>query len=664
MAQARNISVLKMLLGVSDKATPELKKVQKNFAAFKKNVEKTSKNLSRLAKLTLAPFAAGLAAAGAALKSSVSSMVEYGSSVDDTSRSLGIAADSLQAFRYAADLGGSSAEEMDGAIAMLNKNIANAAAGKGKDLVKLMDAMGISMKKSDGSMKTAAELMPEIADAIARQKDSTQKAYIATQFFGRSGQNLIKTLSDGSKGLEEARKEAEKFGVIMSAEDVEAAAKFGDSMGRTRKAVQGVQNAIGRRLLPVLQPMLDYFNDLIADNREWLATEITDAVKDLAKELMPTKEGLRDAVKATISFVKASVKLFRKLGGLKTIAIAVGAIFGMKLVGSFAATVVSLVKLGGSFITLAKSVGVAMKLINVAFMSNPITLVLALIAMAIAAIYENWDTIGPWLKDSWESVCKFFTEQWELVKNNWSYIWDLIKAKWEEAKANFDAICKAFNDAWDAVCKWFSDQWDQAKANFDANCKAVSDIWDGICKGVQDAWDAVWKWVSDKVDENVKTSQEQLETLRHVFCDVIPDAIMKAWEWLKTKLLDIFDVIMKPINAITDTVGGLMDSVGGTVKGAWNGVKDYFGFGDSKGSAPSLAAAPAYAGNYSAFAGAAAGNADVASLGKLPPQRVDTFSNMKIEFTGPAGYDARVTQQQSSGNQKLSTVFNRKGALR
>ena len=613
-----------MLLGVSDKATPELKKVQKNFAAFKKNVEKTSKNLSRLAKLTLAPFAAGLAAAGAALKSSVSSMVEYGSSVDDTSRSLGIAADSLQAFRYAADLGGSSAEEMDGAIAMLNKNIANAAAGKGKDLVKLMDAMGISMKKSDGSMKTAAELMPEIADAIARQKDSTQKAYIATQFFGRSGQNLIKTLSDGSKGLEEARKEAEKFGVIMSAEDVEAAAKFGDSMGRTRKAVQGVQNAIGRRLLPVLQPMLDYFNDLIADNREWLATEITDAVKDLAKELMPTKEGLRDAVKATISFVKASVKLFRKLGGLKTIAIAVGAIFGMKLVGSFAATVVSLVKLGGSFITLAKSVGVAMKLINVAFMSNPITLVLALIAMAIAAIYENWDTIGPWLKDSWESVCKFFTEQWELVKNNWSYIWDLIKAKWEEAKANFDAICKAFNDAWDAV----------------------------------------WKWVSDKVDENVKTSQEQLETLRHVFCDVIPDAIMKAWEWLKTKLLDIFDVIMKPINAITDTVGGLMDSVGGTVKGAWNGVKDYFGFGDSKGSAPSLAAAPAYAGNYSAFAGAAAGNADVASLGKLPPQRVDTFSNMKIEFTGPAGYDARVTQQQSSGNQKLSTVFNRKGALR
>lgn len=624
MAQARNISVLKMLLGVSDKATPELKKVQKNFAAFKKNVEKTSKNLSRLAKLTLAPFAAGLAAAGAALKSSVSSMVEYGSSVDDTSRSLGIAADSLQAFRYAADLGGSSAEEMDGAIAMLNKNIANAAAGKGKDLVKLMDAMGISMKKSDGSMKTAAELMPEIADAIARQKDSTQKAYIATQFFGRSGQNLIKTLSDGSKGLEEARKEAEKFGVIMSAEDVEAAAKFGDSMGRTRKAVQGVQNAIGRRLLPVLQPMLDYFNDLIADNREWLATEITDAVKDLAKELMPTKEGLRDAVKATISFVKASVKLFRKLGGLKTIAIAVGAIFGMKLVGSFAATVVSLVKLGGSFITLAKSVGVAMKLINVAFMSNPITLVLALIAMAIAAIYENWDTIGPWLKDSWESVCKFFTEQWELVKNNWSYIWDLIKAKWEEAKANFDAICKAFNDAWDAV----------------------------------------WKWVSDKVDENVKTSQEQLETLRHVFCDVIPDAIMKAWEWLKTKLLDIFDVIMKPINAITDTVGGLMDSVGGTVKGAWNGVKDYFGFGDSKGSAPSLAAAPAYAGNYSAFAGAAAGNADVASLGKLPPQRVDTFSNMKIEFTGPAGYDARVTQQQSSGNQKLSTVFNRKGALR
>jgi len=145
---------------------------------------------------------------------------------------------------------------------------------------------------------------------------------------------------------------------------------------------------------------------------------------------------------------------------------------------------------------------------------------------------------------------------------------------------------------------------------------------------------------------------------------VIPDAIMKAWEWLKTKLLDIFDVIMKPINAITDTVGSLMDSVGGTVKGAWNGVKDFFGVGDSKGAAPSFAAAPAYAGNYSAFAGAAAGNADVASLGKLPPQRVDTFSNLKVQLIGPEGYDAKVTQQDSSSNQKLSTSFIRKGALR
>ena len=574
---------LKVVIGANAEQLNEtLKKVRKNLRTFSKSVHKVGDNLKKLASISLAPLAGGLTAAGAALKSSISAMVSYGGSVDDAVRSLGVAGDALQTFRYAAEQSGSSAEEMDGAIAMLNKNIANAANGKNKDLIALFKRLGISMKDSNGNMKTAAELMPELADAIASQKNQTQKAYIANLAFGRSGQNLIKTLAGGSKGLDDMRKEAEKFGIVMSDDDVAAATEFGDSMTRTRYAVQGVQNSIGSKLLPVLQPMLDQMNDWIAENREWLATTIADAVKDLSKALKGIN--FKTLVTGTISFVKATVRLFNALGGLKTVAAVISAVFAGKVIASFAMTGVSLVQAGVAFWNFAKNVGAAIKFITIAMAANPIGLILVAISAAIAAIYANWDTIGPRLEKTWGDVCKFFTDQWELVKNNWSYIWDLIKAKWEEAKANFDAVCKTFSDAWDVVCKFFSDQWDQAKANFDAVCKGVSDIWDGICKGVQDAWDSVVKWISDKIDENVKTSQKQLETLRHVFCDVVPDAIVKAWEWLKEKITAIIDTITAPIKAVTDTVGDLVSSVGGTLKdtakGAWNGAKSLFGFGD------------------------------------------------------------------------------------
>ena len=86
---------------------------------------------------------------------------------------------------------------MDSAIAILNKNMANAANGSNKNLVGLMNRLGISMRDSNGKLKDAAQLMPEVADAIKSQTTATQKAYIATQFFGKSGQGLIKTLNDG-----------------------------------------------------------------------------------------------------------------------------------------------------------------------------------------------------------------------------------------------------------------------------------------------------------------------------------------------------------------------------------------------------------------------------------------------------------------------------------
>lgn len=467
-------SQTKAIVSAQDKASPELKKIKQNFRKFSKDVHNLGSKLKDFGAITSLPIAGAFASAAAIVKNSVTAMSDYGTAVDNTSRSLGVASDSLQAFRYAAQLGGSSAEQMDGALMMLNKNIANASAGKNKDLVALMNHLGISMKDANGKMKTAAELMPEVADAISRQTDSTQKAYIATQFFGRSGQNLVKTLNDGAAGLEKARKEAEDFGVIMSEEDVAAATAFGDSMTRTRYAVQGVQNAIGSKLLPVLQPLLDDFNDWIKLNREWIANTITDAVKDFSKALKDID--IKKVVAGFMEFVKTSAQVFSALGGLKTVGIAVGAIFAGKVL-------VSLISVGSAIASLIPTI----ISLSAALWANPIVLIVGGIIAAIGAlsfavyeIYKHWDTVSGWFSNLWQGIKSIFSSYAGMIKKEWDFICSLP-----------DLVKRAFS----GLVSWFGGIWEGIKSAFfgpfeDAYNK-ISGAMSTISSATGKAWDSV-----------------------------------------------------------------------------------------------------------------------------------------------------------------------------
>ena len=461
----------KVVVSAKDNVTPSLNKLQTRFRIFAKSAQSLGRTFKTISAVSFAGFAGGLTASLAVAKNAVQAFASYGGAVDDTSRSLSIATGALQAFRYAADLGGSSASEMDGAIAMLNKNMANASAGQNKNLVKLMGDLGISMRDANGNMKTAAELIPEIADCIKSQTDSTQKAYIATQFFGKSGQNLIKTLNDGSEGLIKAREEAEHFGLVLSDDDVAAAAQFSDSMTRTDKALQGVKNTIGSKLMPVLQPMLDGFNEWIATNREILATLITDAVYDLSNALKDID--FKSLLQGFVGATKSAVSFFKAIGGIKTVAIALGAV----LAGQ---TLVGIVSAAGAFLKVTSVLWTLTKAVwgfNASLLANPITWIviaviagIAAIAGAVYLIYDNWGAICDWFSDLWADVTKLCDD---FVTFFTKTIPDAIKGAWQSLK------------------DWFIDLLDTMLGPAKSVIDTVSSVTGAVGNGLSSAWDGI-----------------------------------------------------------------------------------------------------------------------------------------------------------------------------
>lgn len=481
---ALSAKTIKTILAIKDNVSPGLKNINKNFKALNKATNNLSRNLGNVAKMTVLPLVGSFAAVGASIKSCVTDLHEYGTSLFNTSKALGIASDDLTKFRYIAQLSGSSAEQMDAGLRVLNKNIANSAAGKNKDFLKMLEKLNISFKNADGSIKTAAQLMPELAEAMKSQTTQAQKAYIAQTAFGKSGADLIQTLERGKEGFAELSKDAEKYGLVIGDDAVNASLALDDALNHQNAALKGLKLTIGGKLIPTIAPLLEQMNDWIAQNREWIASEINQAVKDFVTSVKAID--FKKVITQTVQFVKNCAQLFKQLGGLKTIAIAVGAIFGGKLVLAIAGVVKSI-----------WTVITAVKALTIALMTNPIIAIITAIVAAVAGlayagylIYKHWDTVKAWFVDMWEQwggVIKVFSLIFspiigliviaaEQIIKNWEPIKEFFISLWESICAAFEVYSQVLTAAWDGIC---------------ALPSKVADSWDGLKNYFRDLWESI-----------------------------------------------------------------------------------------------------------------------------------------------------------------------------
>lgn len=471
---------------VSDQASKALKELRKNFKVTEATLKDFTDNAMSLGSMTFAPLAGVMASLGATIANSLSSFVEYGAGVGDLAAKIGASAQDLQRFQYAAQMSGSSAEEISSAIEILGKNLGQVSAGKNKAIPEMFKQMGVSLYNANGELKTATELLPEIANCMRSQSTATQKSYIATTLFGKAGQGLIQMLEGGSEGLNELTAEAENFGIVLSDDVLTVAGDYDDSLNRMQYSLRGVQYSIANQVLPVLTPLVNSLTECIAANREWIASSIADVAKDVAESLK--KIDFKACIMGAVEFSKNAYELFDRLGGLKTIAIAVGAVFAANFAASLIATISSI-----------SSVVKALWGLNAVLLANPIVLIAGAIVAAIAGLsyagyklYENWDEVCAWVKDIWQGLLDWFSPKidafvavWDrmkelpsVVSEEFSVLADDMKALWEDIKASFFA---PFAKAYDSLLEGFSNIknfgtgiWDSVTGFFSSDDNKVS----------------------------------------------------------------------------------------------------------------------------------------------------------------------------------------------
>lgn len=231
-----------------------------------KFAEDQQKRYTRIGKM-IGTAVAGLATG--AFAGWIKQSIDAADAAAETAQTIGVSIEAYQSLSFAASTAGVNQEGLTGALTKFNKTISQAAAGGKKQAAAFAD-LGLSVRDSNGDLKTADKLMLEVADKFQGYADGANKTALAQDLFGKSGAKLIPLLNSGKQGITELTDQAQRLGLVMSTEAAAAADQFNDNLTVLDGVGRGMANNLAKDLLPALNSISGLMIDM-ADNADGAA---------------------------------------------------------------------------------------------------------------------------------------------------------------------------------------------------------------------------------------------------------------------------------------------------------------------------------------------------------------------------------------------------------
>lgn len=259
MALANDI---KMRILAEDKSAAAFRSAQGNL----NKIETAAKQ----AKMAILGGAALVGAFGALTKRLAASADE----IAKFSKRTGIAGEALQELQFAAEQSGVSAEAFNKAIINMVKNFADAKDGTGEALDEIK-RLGIQLTDMNGELRPAEDLLVDLADAMGKVENDTEKLAIATKLFGARGSAMVQMLENGSGAMNQLRQQARDLGIVLSEDILKKSEDLTDQFNVLAKTIErNLTKAIvdnGPEIINITNKMLEVFKFMVDHKEEILA---------------------------------------------------------------------------------------------------------------------------------------------------------------------------------------------------------------------------------------------------------------------------------------------------------------------------------------------------------------------------------------------------------
>jgi hypothetical protein len=129
--------------------------------------------------------------------------------------------------------------------------------------------------------------------------NGVEKTNAIMQIFGRSGMELAPLLNQGAAGIEKFKEEAQKFGLVLSQDNLDAIQKNIMAHREFHAAVEGMQVQLGQFLYPALTAVTKAFSEIVPI----IAQALKPAFEALGAILNPVITLIQDGTKFVIDLM-------------------------------------------------------------------------------------------------------------------------------------------------------------------------------------------------------------------------------------------------------------------------------------------------------------------------------------------------------------------------
>ena len=261
------------------------KKAEDAGTDFKKFGE-IAKEVGKVAAAAIGAVVTTAAAVGKEMWNLANQVSEAGDEIEKNSQKVGLSYESYQRWDYAMKIAGTEMSACTTGLKTLTNTFDDASNGSAGAVTKF-ERLGLSMKDLQGLSRE--DLFATVVTALQNVSDETEKAALANDMFGKSGQELIPLFNMTQEELQGLMDECEEYGMIMSDDAVEASAAFQDALTRMQGTMTGIKNQLMGELLPGITQIMDGFSALAA-GQEGAGEQIAAGVREtvgVINELIP-----------------------------------------------------------------------------------------------------------------------------------------------------------------------------------------------------------------------------------------------------------------------------------------------------------------------------------------------------------------------------------------
>lgn len=552
----------------------------KNLDNAKKDTTSLKDALSNAGK-TFASIGAGIGVAGGALFAFANNSSKSADEIDKMSQKVGMSAKAYQEWDYVLKISGTEMSSMTTGLKTLTNKFDDAVNG-GSGAIETFERLGLSMEDIQGLSRE--DLFAAVITAFQGMEDSAERAALANDLFGKSGQELAPLFNTTAEETQNLIQQINDMGGVMSDDAVKNGAAFQDSMTALKTAFGGVTNSLAGELIPEITSLAGKITDFIASGG---MTKLLDTLKALTPVIAGVTAAMI-AYKASMAISGLITALTAATEGQTIAQVALNAVMNANPFVLLATAIIGVVTaLGVLFATNEDfrngviEIWTAIKEFFAGVFGDWVDLITSLPEIFSKA----WTAIKDTATAAFKAVAKFIGDKFDAIKkgaetlrNNVSTAFSNAKTNasnaWNDIKSRFDTHWRNVQSAFATIGSWFSTQFTTAKNN-------ASNAWSDI----KSKFDTHWNNIRNAFSTGATWFKTNFTTFKN--------NAVSAWNDIKSKFSTIFgnikdafnigdaiswgrDLIDNFINGIKQKAAALKDEL----KGVADKVKSFLGFSE------------------------------------------------------------------------------------